>query len=355
MNKNTGFTLIEVLIAMLVLAVGLLGLAGLQVTSLKNNQSAYFRSQATQLAYDITDRMRTNKLGNYNNQAATADDCTATLCTPSQMAGYDLKQWSDQLSALLPNGQGIVCKDNTPGDGASKTAHNCDGAGNSYTIKIWWDDDRQWCCSSTICNEFSVMKNTSKNHQIGLTLIEIMIALLIGAFLLGGLLQIFLGNKQSYRLSDGQSRLQENARYALELLSHDIRLSGYLGCSGVSTTNPVVIANNPLIAPNAGNAAVVAASIVTGGNGGNTGSFTTPSPALSSSPLNTVVKNTDAITVQFGESCGGFITAAMSTVDPTAAISASHSCGTITLGTGTTASTLGTPLIIGNCDIDPYF
>lgn len=199
------------------------------------------------------------------------------------------------------------------------------------------------------------MKNTSKKYQIGLTLIEIMIALLIGAFLLGGLLQIFLGNKQSYRLSDGQSRLQENARYALELLSHDIRLSGYLGCSGVSTTNPVVIANNPLIAPNAGNAAVVAASIVTGGNGGNTGSFTTPSPALSSSPLNTVVKDTDAITVQFGESCGGFITAAMSTVDPTAAISASHSCGTITLGTGTTASTLGTPLIIGNCDTTHIF
>jgi type IV pilus assembly protein PilW len=173
-----------------------------------------------------------------------------------------------------------------------------------------------------------------------------MIALLIGAFLLGGLLQIFLGNKQSYRLSDGQSRLQENARYALELLSHDIRLSGYLGCSGVSTTNPVVIANNPLIAPNAGNAAVVAASIVTGGNGGNTGSFTTPSPALSSSPLNTV---------QFGESCGGFITADMSTVDPTAAISASHSCGTVTLGTGTAASTLGTPLIIGNCDTTHIF
>jgi type IV pilus assembly protein PilV len=156
MNKNTGFTLIEVLIAMLVLAVGLLGLAGLQVASLKNNQSAYFRSQATQLAYDITDRMRTNKLGNYNNQAATTDDCIASLCTPSQMAGYDLKQWSDQLSALLPSGQGIVCKDNTPGDGASKTAHNCDGAGNSYTIKIWWDDDRSGAAAQRFVMSFQL-------------------------------------------------------------------------------------------------------------------------------------------------------------------------------------------------------
>ena len=63
MNKNAGFTLIEVLIAMLVLAVGLLGLAGLQATSLRNNQSAYNRSQATQLAYDIADRMRANSAG----------------------------------------------------------------------------------------------------------------------------------------------------------------------------------------------------------------------------------------------------------------------------------------------------
>ncbi len=113
------------------------------------------------------------------------------------------------------------------------------------------------------------MKNTMKKHQLGMTLIEIMIALLVGLFLLAGLYQIFISGKQSYRLSDGQSRMQENARYALEVLSHDIRLAGYMGCSGVTASNPVVIANNPLIAPSvhAGNANVVAASVVTGGNG----------------------------------------------------------------------------------------
>jgi type IV pilus assembly protein PilV len=57
-DKNTGFTLIEVLIAMLVLAGGLLGLAGLQAASLSNGQSAYNRSQATQLAYQLADNMR---------------------------------------------------------------------------------------------------------------------------------------------------------------------------------------------------------------------------------------------------------------------------------------------------------
>jgi len=60
MKKHKGFTLIEVLVSMIVLAIGLLGLAGLQMSSLRNNLSAYHRSQATQLAYDMADRMRTN-------------------------------------------------------------------------------------------------------------------------------------------------------------------------------------------------------------------------------------------------------------------------------------------------------
>jgi type IV pilus assembly protein PilW len=190
------------------------------------------------------------------------------------------------------------------------------------------------------------------NLQSGMTLIEIMIAMLLGAFLVAGVMQIFLGSRQSYRLSEGQSRLQENARFALELLSHDLRLAGFIGCSTVSTTNPVIIANNPLVAPlpHAGIPSVVSASTITGGNN-NTGSFTSPNPALSSSPLTTdVIQGTDAITVQFGESCGGYTTAAKNDVsDPTGIIPANHTCGTITSGTGTTYSTIGTPLVIADC------
>jgi type IV pilus assembly protein PilV len=59
-HKISGFTLIEVLIAMLILSVGLLGLAGFQASSARNNTSAYNRSQATQLAYDLADRIRAN-------------------------------------------------------------------------------------------------------------------------------------------------------------------------------------------------------------------------------------------------------------------------------------------------------
>jgi len=174
MNKNTGFTLIEVLIAMLVLAVGLLGLAGLQATSLRNNQSAYNRSQATQLAYDLTDRMRANVAGKATYtamlpSAAAAKSACLSLpgCAKEGMAENDLYQWNCAVAggcendtppilATLPSGQGIVCLDSTPDDGASTAAPNCDGAGNTYTIKIWWDDDRSGAAAQRFVVSFQL-------------------------------------------------------------------------------------------------------------------------------------------------------------------------------------------------------
>ena len=82
------------------------------------------------------------------------------------------------------------------------------------------------------------MKN--KSYQTGMTLIEIMIALLIGAFFLGGVIQIFIGSKQTYRMQEGLSRLQENGRFALDFLSKDIRMAGFMGSpcnNGATLTN----------------------------------------------------------------------------------------------------------------------
>jgi type IV pilus assembly protein PilV len=148
-NSASGFTLIEVLISVLVLAIGLLGMAALQMNGLRNNQSAYLRAQATQLAYDMADRMRTNILeardpmsgGTYNNGAATANDCAVNVCTTAQMTGYDFAQWNSALQTQLPLGAGTVCIDSTPNDGTS-TAPACNGTGTVYAIKVWWDDDR---------------------------------------------------------------------------------------------------------------------------------------------------------------------------------------------------------------------
>lgn len=67
-------------------------------------------------------------------------------------------------------------------------------------------------------------------NQLGITLIEILIAMLLGAFLLGGVIQIFVNTKQTYRMQESLSRLQENGRFAMEFLTYDIRMAGYLGC-----------------------------------------------------------------------------------------------------------------------------
>jgi type IV pilus assembly protein PilW len=67
--------------------------------------------------------------------------------------------------------------------------------------------------------------------QRGISLVEIMVALAVGLFLTAGVVQIFLGNKQSYRVAEASARIQENARFGMEFLTRDLRLAGYMGCS----------------------------------------------------------------------------------------------------------------------------
>jgi len=146
--SQSGFTLIEVMVAMFVLSIGLLGLASLQVTALRNDQSAFMRSQATILAYDLADRMRANSAavasGFYNpgNAAATADCTTTTGCTALEMAENDMQAWADEIDTYLPSGEGWVCIDSTPNDGTGSAAPACDGGGNKFVVKVWWDDNR---------------------------------------------------------------------------------------------------------------------------------------------------------------------------------------------------------------------
>lgn len=160
MNRSTGFTLIEVLVAVLVLAVGLLGLAGLQATGLKNNQSAYNRSQATQLAYDLADRMRANIAGiaTYTNPASAASvpACLTTVgCSVGDMAANDLYEWNTVIGNTLPSGLGIVCLDSTPEDGTS-AATACDLSGSTYAIKVWWDDDHSGAATQRFVTSFQL-------------------------------------------------------------------------------------------------------------------------------------------------------------------------------------------------------
>lgn len=76
----------------------------------------------------------------------------------------------------------------------------------------------------------------STRYQRGLTLVEILVALVISAFLMAGVIQLFIGSKQTYRSHDALSRIQENGRFALEAMSRDIRAAGYYPTTTTITT-----------------------------------------------------------------------------------------------------------------------
>jgi type IV pilus assembly protein PilV len=142
-NKNTGFTLIEVLIAMLVLAVGLLGLAALQVSGLRNVQSAYNRSIANELAYDLVDRMRANIPGKatyISGPATQIVNCENTVgCTSAQMAKNDLYEWHLAVNTNLPSGTSSVTV-----------------VANVYTITMSWDDNHDGIADLSFITRFQI-------------------------------------------------------------------------------------------------------------------------------------------------------------------------------------------------------
>lgn len=119
--SQSGISLLEVLIALVVLSIGLLGLASLQTVSLQYNQSALVRSQASNLAYDITERMRANwaSLGGY--ELSFADPTPAASTT--NVAANDLNEWRTALAETLPLGTGAVAVN-----------------GRRVTVQIRWSD-----------------------------------------------------------------------------------------------------------------------------------------------------------------------------------------------------------------------
>lgn len=82
------------------------------------------------------------------------------------------------------------------------------------------------------------------NSEYGFTLIELMVALVLGLLLLGGVLQLFLGSKKTYELQATLGRVQQESRFALETLSRELRMIGYQGCSNSATLSPNVIADS---------------------------------------------------------------------------------------------------------------
>ena len=126
-RTQSGMTLVEVLVTLVLISVGLLGVAALQLTSLKNNQESYVRSQAAVLAADILDRMRSNQAGfnagNYDMAAdASGFDQTGAAST---VAAADIAAWQASINRLLPG---------SDSDAAGRIVRN----GRVVTISIRW-------------------------------------------------------------------------------------------------------------------------------------------------------------------------------------------------------------------------
>ena len=142
-HTQRGFSMIELLVSLVVLAIGLLGLAALQTTALRNNQSSYFTTIATSQIQSMADRMRANPSGlsdgDYNSISGIPSDPGCNPCTPAQHAQRDAYQWNTDNRNLLPSGQGTV------------TAN-----GSTYTITVMWDNDRTGATGTKCGNNTAV-------------------------------------------------------------------------------------------------------------------------------------------------------------------------------------------------------
>jgi type IV pilus assembly protein PilV len=132
---ETGFSLIEAMVTLVVLSVGMIGIASLYGQGLGAGRTALYRTQAVNLAADMADRIRVNRLGAASYGAAGANNnCDPSggggvNCTPAQMAAHDLFLWNQSVAATLPSGVGTV-------------AYAAPVGGNppSFTININWTE-----------------------------------------------------------------------------------------------------------------------------------------------------------------------------------------------------------------------
>lgn len=140
-----GMTLIEVLVSIVILAIGMLGIAGMLLLSSKVNNSSYAKQQAVQCVYDIFDKIRANSQaainGDYNVSninssgsptppSAPGTLCNQSSCSATQLAAYDTWYWLAYDVARLPNGSGSISA--SPAGGS---------AGNTLiTVTVQWDD-----------------------------------------------------------------------------------------------------------------------------------------------------------------------------------------------------------------------
>ena len=158
-RRETGFSLIEVLASIVILGIGMLGAAGLQLATLRSNHFTAQASVATQLVRDyeeITQMLRSAAISSSEGTSAlsgldtaTADSSTipncqttTATCDSGQLATFMLNEWKARVTTQLPGGRAVVCRDSAPKDtsGAHAGLYHwaCDDKGDMLMVKIGW-------------------------------------------------------------------------------------------------------------------------------------------------------------------------------------------------------------------------
>lgn len=155
----TGFSLIEVLVALFVLALGVIGVAGMQLAALRTAQQSAFQTGALELASEMADAMRANgkqmTLDDSQNPFLKVDYQSASGrapiaprmlcyggtadCGAGDLAQFDIYEWESRVKATLPNGRVRICRDDMPWDRITRSlSWGCDPSAGSVVIKIGW-------------------------------------------------------------------------------------------------------------------------------------------------------------------------------------------------------------------------
>lgn len=155
-----GFTLIEALVAIVIVSIGLLGSAWLQIHSVRTTQNAYLQSQAAAITGDLADRIRANpdgeRLGAYDSidtaNLPADPDCIDVGCTPAQLAAEDVREWAALVtggSALLPSGSGTVSR-----------------SGSVYTVRLSWVEQDQRSAGEKAAEDADGVDSTQRIYEV---------------------------------------------------------------------------------------------------------------------------------------------------------------------------------------------
>ena len=265
-NRNTqrrlcrGFSLVEVMVALVVASIGLLGLAKMETLSIASTGVASMRSLAAiqasrtspppcmRIAATGRPAMRrrwppfklisggaitiTDPTGGLSSGGVSCLTPGATSCNGSQMAAYDVQQWAAAVQALLPGSLStLTC---TTVIATPITLYDPDPMGGERGGGERAADDDQYAASADLrvvraaMTQMPPRSPTLSSRQRGVTLIELMIAILIGLFLTGALLTLVQAMKSRPSMTQGGlSQLQDNERMAMTLIADVIQSAGY--------------------------------------------------------------------------------------------------------------------------------